>query len=108
MDPEYNNINKLAGKRIMEVAEKNNLLAKDQYGSRKRHKSSNFCLTKVCLMDILRQKKHAGAISMNDLKGCYDRVVHTVAILTSVTCIWLKLHHGETDDGSAASCIAQY
>ena len=32
-------------------------------------------------MDILRQKKHAGAISMNDLKGCYDRVVHTVAIL---------------------------
>ena len=81
MDPEYNNINKLAGKRIMEVAEKYNLLAKDQYGSRKRHKSSNCCLNKVCLMDILRQKKHAGAISMNDLKGCYDRVVHTVAIL---------------------------
>ena len=32
-------------------------------------------------MDTLRQKKHAGAIGMNDLKGNYDRIVHTVAIL---------------------------
>ena len=32
-------------------------------------------------MDILCQKRRAGAISMNNLKGCYDRIVHIVAIL---------------------------
>ena len=81
MDAEFNNINKLCGKRIMAHAEKHKLLSHDQYGSRKRHQLITCCLNKVCLMDLLRQKRMAGAISMNDLAGCYDRIVHTVAIL---------------------------
>ena len=60
MDAEFNNINKLCGKRIMAHAEKHKLLSHDQYGSRKRHQSITCCLNKVCLMDLLRQKGWQG------------------------------------------------
>ena len=91
MDPEYNSIiNKLEGKHIMEVAEKcSKVLSKDQYGSRKYHKSSNCCLNKVCLMDLSSEKlthRCVGRILMNILKGCYDWIIHTSDIGT--TCIW--------------------
>ena len=33
-------------------------------------------------MDLLRQKKQAGALCSNDAKSCYDRVVHSVSSLS--------------------------
>ena len=80
-DPEFNMINKSLGRQMMRNAELANALSTEQYGSRKKRKAISCCLAKVCFMDTLRQKKHAGAIGMNDLKGNYDRIVHTVAIL---------------------------
>ena len=80
-DPEFNMINKNLGRQMMRNTELANALSTEQCGSRKKHKVVSCCLAKVCFMDTLRQKKHAGTIGMNNLKGNYDRIVHTVAIL---------------------------
>jgi hypothetical protein len=32
-------------------------------------------------MDLLRQRRQAGALCANDAKSCYDRIVHNVATL---------------------------
>ncbi len=39
-------------------------------------------LNKRLTMDILRQKRQAGALCSNDAKSCYDRIVHWVATLS--------------------------
>ena len=67
-------INKNLGRQMMQNAELANALSTEQYGSRKKQKAISCCLAKVCFMDTLRQKKHAGAIGMNNLKGNYDRI----------------------------------
>ena len=53
-------------------------ISPDQYGYRKHHKSINAVLNKVLVNDILRR---ADALRINDAKGCFDRIVHSVAIL---------------------------
>ena len=52
-----------------------------QYGSRKHHDSRKAVLNKVILNNIVRQKRIAIALGMNDARGCYDRIVHSIAIL---------------------------
>ena len=81
MDAEYNMNNKTLGKRVLAHAEKAKAVSPDQYGCRKNHTAINACLNKVLLMDGMRQKKQAGAIAMNNAKGCFDRINHTYAIL---------------------------
>ena len=81
MDAEYNMNNKVLGRRILAHAEASKTLSSDQHGSRKNHTAANCVLNKVLLFDIHRQKKHAGAISMNDARGCFDRIQHVAAIL---------------------------
>ena len=66
-------------------AETAKVLGTEQYGSRKGRKLISYCLNKVCYMDLLRQKRHAGALGMNNLKGNYNWVVHTVATLVLVS-----------------------
>ena len=48
-----NMVNKRLGRRMLANVESTNTLAKDQYGSRKKHKATNTCLHKVLLMDTL-------------------------------------------------------
>ena len=90
-EPEHNMSNSQAGKECIENAEAANVVEPEQFGSRKRHKASTACLCKVLLTDIFRQKRHAGALAMNDAKGCYDRIHHVVAILVlmSFGLLWL-------------------
>ena len=38
-------------------------------------------LNKCILNDIFQQKRIAAALGMNDARGCYDRIVHSIAIL---------------------------
>ena len=71
-DPEHNIANGQAGKEVLENAEAARVVEPEQFGSRKRHKASTACLCKVLLTDIFRQKRHAGALAMNDAKGCYN------------------------------------
>ena len=35
--------------------------------------------------DILRQKRHAFAIGINDARGCYNRIVHSIVILVLIS-----------------------
>ena len=72
MDAEFNMKNKVLGRRVLRNAEEAKAIKADQCGSRKRHKAINAVLNKVLLTDALRQKVHAGAISINDAKGCFD------------------------------------
>jgi hypothetical protein len=60
---------------------KSKIVSPDQYGCHKNHTAINACLNKVLLTDAFRQKRQAGAIAMNDAKGCFDRINHTFAIL---------------------------
>ena len=80
-DAENNMVNKHLGRIILAHAEKTKAICKDQYGIRKNHKAINTCLNEELTMDLFRQKHHAGAITILDAKGCFDRIVHTVAIL---------------------------
>jgi Reverse transcriptase (RNA-dependent DNA polymerase) len=69
------------GRDIMRHAESHNLVAPEQYGSRKSLSAIEHCLNKRLSFDILRQTRTPGALCSNDAKGCYDRIVHSVASL---------------------------
>jgi hypothetical protein len=66
---------------MMRNAERHKSLAKEQYGSRKRHRAIDLALNKVLTNDILRQAKCMGAICSNDAKACYDLIGHAQASL---------------------------
>ena len=76
MDAEFNMMNKHVGRHTLAHAEKAKAVAPDQYGSRKHHDSRKAVLNKVLLNDIIRQKRIAAALGMNNTRGCYDRIVH--------------------------------
>jgi hypothetical protein len=81
-EADFNFNNKRIGRALMWKAEDNHWLAPEQYGSRKGFSAIDHCLNKRLSFDILRQSKQAGAICINDMKGCYDRIVHSVAALS--------------------------
>jgi ribonuclease HI len=73
---------KFCGREMMHNAEKHLAVAKEQYGSRKRHRAIDHALNKVLSHDLLRQLKQPGAICSNDAKSCYDLIGHTPASLS--------------------------
>jgi hypothetical protein len=81
MDAEYNMCNKTLGKRVLAHAEKAKAVSPDKYGCHKNHTAINACLNKVLPMNGFCQKRQSGAITMNNAKGCFDRINHTFAIL---------------------------
>ena len=60
-------------------AEKHNIIAPEQYGSRKKMNSILCALNKRLMFDILRQTKRPAGICSCDLQSCYDRIVHNFA-----------------------------
>ena len=66
----------------MAFAEHHNVLAPEQFGSRKNHRSVLAALNRRLTMDLLRQHRQAGALCANDAKSCYNRIVHNVAVLS--------------------------
>ena len=82
MNPDFNNTNKIIGRDIMKHAEDQKLIAPEQYGSRKMRSANTQALNKKLVFDCYRMEKLAGAIGSNDAKSCYDRIVHSVAMLS--------------------------
>ena len=82
MEAAWNNNNKIIGRDLMWHAERQNLLAPEQYGSRKHRAASTQALNKKLVFDLFRQQRLPGAIGSNDAKSCYDRIVHSVAMLS--------------------------
>jgi hypothetical protein len=80
-EADFNFNKKQIGRALMWKAEDEKWLAPEQYGSRKHFSAIDHCLNKRLSFDILRQYKQSGAICVNDMKGCYDRIVHSVASL---------------------------
>ena len=80
-DSNFNFNNKLLGKTTLAHAEENNLLAREQYGSRKGKSAIEHVVNKRIMYDLLRQYRKPGALCSNDAIGCFDRMVHSVVML---------------------------
>ena len=80
-EADFNYNNKVLGRETLRLAELNNALAKEQYGSRKGKSAIHHALHKRLTYDIIRAYKRPGAVCSNDAKSCFDRVVHSVAML---------------------------
>ena len=78
-EADYNFNNKVLGRRMMYNAESANILAPEQYGSRKSKAAIECALNKRLMFDILRQTKRPAGICSCDLQSCYDRIVHSFA-----------------------------
>ena len=85
MDARFNHNNKLIGKKMMEYGESNNLLAPEQFGSRKHKAAPDHAVNKRFTMDLLRQTGTSAIYIANDAKSCYDRIILMVAYLTMRT-----------------------
>ena len=75
-EADFNQNNKMIGRNMMYTAEDLNLIAKEQYGSRKSLSAIDHSLNKTLTYDLIRQLKKPGALCSNDAKSCYDRIVH--------------------------------
>ena len=85
-EADFNHNNQLMGRSMMRYAEANQLLAPEQYGSRKAHSAIHQCLNKVLTFDLIRQTRQPAALCSNDAKSCYDRIVHGAAGLAMQRC----------------------
>jgi Reverse transcriptase (RNA-dependent DNA polymerase) len=82
LESTFNHNNKLLGRQIMRTAEASNLVAQEQYGSRKFKECIDQMINKVLTTDFWRQMRQCGVICSTDLKSCYDRIVHSVATMS--------------------------
>jgi hypothetical protein len=80
-EADFNFNNKMLGRQMMLRAEENNWIAPEQYGSWKRLSAIDHCVNKRISFDIMRQSKRPGVLCSNDAKGCYDRIIHSVATI---------------------------
>jgi len=80
-EADFNNNNKWLGRAIMANAERQQLLAPEQYGSRKGKAAGVQCLNKRLFYDYIRAMHIPAALCSNDAKSCYDRIVLIIAAL---------------------------
>ena len=80
-EADFNQNNKKIGRDMMYLAEDLEIIAREQYGSRKNFSAVDHSLNKTLTFDLIRQNKRPGALCANDAKSCYDRIVHSVASL---------------------------
>ena len=80
-EPDYNFLNKYNGRLAMSNAETFQHLAKEQYGSRRNHRSIDQGTNKRLTTDMLLLRREPGALCSNDAKNCYDRIQLVIASL---------------------------
>ena len=78
----FNHNNKWVGKQMMRYGEKNNLLAKEQYGGRKKKSAGQHALNKRLILDYIRLQKLSAILIANDARSCYDRIIIMVSFIT--------------------------
>ena len=81
LEADFNHLNKKLGRDLMWHAEKHQLIAPEQFGSRKHHSCIDQVLVKRLYYDSLRFSRTNGFLCSNDAKACYDRIVHSIASL---------------------------
>ena len=102
MDAVFNHNNKLIGKQMMRNGENHNLIAIEQYGSRKHKSAIDHALNKVLTLDISRQKREALIFTANDARSCYDRIV-----LLAAYCAMIKFGIPRTTAQSTIATLAK-
>ena len=70
------------GRDMMKHAEKHNMIAREQYGSRKGHSSIDHAVNKRLSYDLMRMHRQPGALCSNDAKSCYDRILHSIVAIS--------------------------
>ena len=81
VEADFNMANGFIGRKVMNNAEKHDLLAPEQYGSRKDKSAQDQALNKRLIFDIARQSKKPMVLVANDAKSCYDRILHVMVML---------------------------
>mmetsp|Transcript_5090 Transcript_5090/g.7785 ORF Transcript_5090/g.7785 Transcript_5090/m.7785 type:complete len:370 (-) Transcript_5090:162-1271(-) len=69
----------ILAKRTMDMAEKYNLLALEQYSSRKNHSALQQAINMRLCMDLSLLTRRPLSIAAIDLCSCYDRIQHCIA-----------------------------
>ena len=82
MEPDFNYLNKIIGKRVMQTAEKANSIAPEQFGSRKQKSAIIHAVNKQLTTDILRQDRKNFCLMILDAKDCYGRITPMMASLS--------------------------
>jgi len=113
-EADFNSNNKWIGWAVMYQAEKNLLLADEQYGSRKFKSAIHQCLNKCLLYDLIRFRRQLAALCSNDAKSCYDCITLLAAALclcrlgcplpaaeSMITTIHEMQHHVQTTYGDS-------
>jgi len=80
-EADCNQNNKWLGRAFMQEAELWDLLAVEQYGSRRHKDAITQCLNKRLWYDYIRSTRQPAALCSNDAKSCYDRIVLLIAAL---------------------------
>lgn len=80
--------NKILGRNIINTMEANDLIPKEQYGSRKGKKAILHAVNKKLLYDNVHLQRKPAILCSNDAKSNYDRILHSIA---SITCEWLGI-----------------
>jgi hypothetical protein len=79
MEADFNMNNKKLSREGMWKAETNNCIAPEQAGGQRCHRANETSLNSTLVCDDSRFRRKAMAICSNDAKGCFDRIVHSVA-----------------------------
>jgi hypothetical protein len=74
-------LSELFGRRLMENAEKHNILHPSQYGSRQGKMAISAVLLKRISYDHIRQTRQDAIIFDNDATACYDRIIPSLAAI---------------------------
>ena len=74
-----NQNNKHLGWEVMRLAEANDSLTGEQYGSCKDHSAIDKAINKWVLFDILRLERKTATSTAVNLRSCYDLIVHSAA-----------------------------
>jgi hypothetical protein len=82
MDTAHNMNNKWHGREFVKHNEKLGILHDELEGSREERNCLECVLKKVLATDVMRQQCKAGLLCSNDAIQCYDRIVHSVAMLS--------------------------
>ena len=114
-EADFNANNKWIGRAVMYQAEQENLMAAEQFGSRKFKSAIFQCLNKQLFYDLTRFRRAAAALCSNDAKSCYDRITLLAAVLclcrlgcpqpavqSMITTIHEMNHHIRTTFGDSA------
>ena len=81
LDALYSGSCRILAYRTMIAAEKHNMIAKEQYGCRRGLDALLQSINLRLIMDISVQKRIPMTIVCNDAKGCFDRIIHSIASL---------------------------